>query len=432
MIWNETKECMSRDEIANLQGKRLHSQISRVYHNVEFYRKKMQQLGIEPGDIQTIDDIVKLPFTTYEDLRDNYPYGLLAVPRTEIVRVQASSGTTGKPKLLCYTRKDIDIWSECVARAMTMAGLTRDDILQVGYGYGLFTGGLGAHYGAENLGAMVIPMSTGNTQKLITMMIDCEVTAIACTPSYLLHVAEALEAQGLVDKIKLKYAICGAEPWTDAMRDQIEKRLNIKAFDIYGLTEIMGPGVACDCEHRKGLHIYEDHFYPEIIHPETLEQLPHGELGELCITTLTKEGMPLIRYRTRDLTSLEYGKCDCGRTMARIQRFRGRSDDMLVIRGVNVFPSQVEHALLTVAGTTPNYFITVDRVNNNDTFDVAIEVEERFFSDEVRVLEKLRSDVEAAIHQVVGIKAKVKLVEPNTLPHSEGKTKHVEDKRKLV
>ncbi|MBR6325399.1 MAG: phenylacetate--CoA ligase [Lachnospiraceae bacterium] len=432
MIWNETKECMSRDEIANLQGKRLHSQISRVYHNVEFYRKKMQQLGIEPGDIQTIDDIVKLPFTTYEDLRDNYPYGLLAVPRTEIVRVQASSGTTGKPKLLCYTRKDIDIWSECVARAMTMAGLTRDDILQVGYGYGLFTGGLGAHYGAENLGAMVIPMSTGNTQKLITMMIDCEVTAIACTPSYLLHVAEALEAQGLVDKIKLKYAICGAEPWTDAMRDQIEKRLHIKAFDIYGLTEIMGPGVACDCEYRKGLHIYEDHFYPEIIHPETLEQLPHGELGELCITTLTKEGMPLIRYRTRDLTSLEYGKCDCGRTMARIQRFRGRSDDMLVIRGVNVFPSQVEHALLTVAGTTPNYFITVDRVNNNDTFDVAIEVEERFFSDEVRVLEKLRSDVEAAIHQVVGIKAKVKLVEPNTLPHSEGKTKHVEDKRKLV
>ena len=432
MIWNETKECMSRDEIANLQGKRLHSQISRVYHNVEFYRKKMQQLGIEPGDIQTIDDIVKLPFTTYEDLRDNYPYGLLAVPRTEIVRVQASSGTTGKPKLLCYTRKDIDIWSECVARAMTMAGLTRDDILQVGYGYGLFTGGLGAHYGAENLGAMVIPMSTGNTQKLITMMIDCEVTAIACTPSYLLHVAEALEAQGLVDKIKLKYAICGAEPWTDAMRDQIEKRLHIKAFDIYGLTEIMGPGVACDCEYRKGLHIYEDHYYPEIIHPETLEQLPHGELGELCITTLTKEGMPLIRYRTRDLTSLEYGKCDCGRTMARIQRFRGRSDDMLVIRGVNVFPSQVEHALLTVAGTTPNYFITVDRVNNNDTFDVAIEVEERFFSDEVRVLEKLRSDVEAAIHQVVGIKAKVKLVEPNTLPHSEGKTKHVEDKRKLV
>ncbi|MCR5733867.1 MAG: phenylacetate--CoA ligase [Lachnospiraceae bacterium] len=431
MIWNETKECMSRDEIANIQGKRLHTQISRVYHNVEFYRRKMQELGIEPADIQTIDDIVKLPYTTYEDLRDNYPYGLLAVPRSEIVRVQASSGTTGKPKLLCYTRRDIDIWSECVARAMTMAGITKNDIIQVGYGYGLFTGGLGAHYGAENLGAMVIPMSTGNTKKLIDMMIDCEVTAIACTPSYLLHVAEALEQQGLIDKIKLKYAICGAEPWTDAMRDQMESRLHIKAFDIYGLTEIMGPGVACDCEERKGLHIYEDHFYPEIIDPESLKQLPHGELGELCITTLTKEGMPLIRYRTRDLTSLEYEKCACGRTMARIQRFRGRSDDMLVIRGVNVFPSQVEHALLTVAGTTPNYFITVDRVNNSDTFDVAIEVEDRFFTDEVRGLEKLRSDVESAILQTVGIKAKVKLVEPNTLVHSEGKTKHVEDKRKL-
>ncbi|MCR4739676.1 MAG: phenylacetate--CoA ligase, partial [Lachnospiraceae bacterium] len=315
---------------------------------------------------------------------------------------------------------------------MTMAGITKNDIIQVGYGYGLFTGGLGAHYGAENLGAMVIPMSTGNTKKLIDMMIDCEVTAIACTPSYLLHVAEALEQQGLIDKIKLKTAICGAEPWTDAMRDQMESRLKIKAYDIYGLTEIMGPGVACDCGERRGLHIYEDHFYPEIIDPETLKQQPHGAAGELCITTLTKEGMPLIRYRTRDLTSLEYGKCECGRTMARIQRFKGRSDDMLVIRGVNVFPSQVEHALLTVAGTTPNYFITVDRVNNTDTFDVAIEVEERFFTDEVRGLEKLRSDVEGAILQAVGIKAKVKLVEPNTLVHSEGKTKHVEDKRKLV
>ncbi|MCR5651222.1 MAG: phenylacetate--CoA ligase [Lachnospiraceae bacterium] len=432
MIWNETKECMSRDEISNLQGKRLHALVSRVYHNVEFYRKKMQELGVEPGDIQTIEDIEKLPFTTYEDLRNAYPYGLLAVPKSEIVRVQASSGTTGKPKLLCYTRHDIDIWSECVARAMTMAGITKNDIIQVGYGYGLFTGGLGAHYGAENLGAVVIPMSTGNTKKLIDMMIDCEVTAIACTPSYLLHVAETLEQQGLVDKIKLKTAICGAEPWTDEMRKQIEKRLNIKAFDIYGLTEIMGPGVACDCECRKGLHIYEDHFFPEIIDPDTLKSRAHGELGELCITTLTKEGMPLLRYRTRDLTSLEYEKCGCGRTMARIQRFKGRSDDMLVIRGVNVFPSQVEHALLTVAGTTPNYFITVDRVNNNDTFDVAIEVEERFFSDEIKKLEKLRSDVEDAIHQVVGIKAKVKLVEPNALPHSEGKTKHVEDRRKLI
>ncbi|MBO6112852.1 MAG: phenylacetate--CoA ligase [Lachnospiraceae bacterium] len=432
MIWNEAKECMGREELRELQGKRLAKQVDRVYHNVEYYRKKMQAIGLTPSDIKSVDDIVKLPFTTYEDLNAAYPYGLCAVPRSQIVRVQASSGTTGKSKVATYTRRDIEIWSECVTRALSMAGVTRDDIIQVGYGYGLFTGGLGAHYGAENLGAMVIPMSTGNTKKLITMMIDCEVTAIACTPSYLLHVAEALEAEGLVDKIKLKYAICGAEPWTDNMRNQIEKRLNIKAFDIYGLTEIMGPGVACDCEYHRGLHIYEDHFLPEIINPETLAPMEAGETGELVITTLTKEGMPLLRYRTRDLTSLETGRCECGRTMARIQRFKGRSDDMLVIRGVNVFPSQVEHALLTVAGTTPNYFITVDRKDNNDTFEVAIEVEDRFFSDEVRVLENLRDKVANAIHQAVGIKAKVKLVEPNTLEHSQGKTKHVLDKRNLV
>lgn len=432
MIWNEAKECMSRDELHELQSKRLVKLVDRVYHNVEYYRKKMQKLGIEPEDIRTVEDVQKLPFTTYEDLNAAYPYGLCAAPLSQIVRVHASSGTTGKSKVATYTRRDIDIWSECVTRALTMAGLTRDDIIQVGYGYGLFTGGLGAHYGAENLGAMVIPMSTGNTKKLITMMIDCQVTAIACTPSYLLHVAEALEAENLVDQVKLKCAICGAEPWTDNMRKQIEERLHIKAYDIYGLTEIMGPGVACDCEYHKGLHIYEDHFLPEIIDPETLKPRKPGEDGELVITTLTKEGMPLIRYRTRDLTSIETEKCECGRTMARIQRFKGRSDDMLVIRGVNVFPSQVEHALLSVAGTTPNYFITVDRVDNNDTFEVAIEVEERFFSDEIRALESLRDRVASAIQQAVGIKARVKLVEPNTLEHSQGKTKHVEDRRKLV
>ncbi|MCR5487068.1 MAG: phenylacetate--CoA ligase [Lachnospiraceae bacterium] len=432
MIWNEAKECMSRDELHELQSKRLVKLVDRVYHNVEYYRKKMQKLGIEPEDIRTVEDVQKLPFTTYEDLNAAYPYGLCAAPLSQIVRVHASSGTTGKSKVATYTRRDIDIWSECVTRALTMAGLTRDDIIQVGYGYGLFTGGLGAHYGAENLGAMVIPMSTGNTKKLITMMIDCQVTAIACTPSYLLHVAEALEAENLVDQVKLKCAICGAEPWTDNMRKQIEERLHIKAYDIYGLTEIMGPGVACDCDYHKGLHIYEDHFLPEIIDPETLKPRKPGEDGELVITTLTKEGMPLIRYRTRDLTSIETEKCECGRTMARIQRFKGRSDDMLVIRGVNVFPSQVEHALLSVAGTTPNYFITVDRVDNNDTFEVAIEVEERFFSDEIRALESLRDRVASAIQQAVGIKARVKLVEPNTLEHSQGKTKHVEDRRKLV
>ena len=431
MIWNETKECMSRDEIETLQSARLVKVVNKVYHNVEYYRKKMQEKGLEPGDIKGLDDLSKLPFTTYEDLNKAYPFGLSAVPVSEIVRVHASSGTTGKPKIGVYTRHDIDTWAECVARCLSMAGITRNDIIQIGYGYGLFTGGLGAHYGAEYLGAMVIPMSTGNTKKLVDMMIDCGATAIACTPSYLLHVAEDLEKLGLIDKIKLKTAICGAEPWTDEMRDQMEARLHIKAYDIYGLTEICGPGVACDCEHHRGLHIWEDHFLPEIINPVTFEQLPGGSDGELVITNLTKEGMPLIRYRTKDLTSLEYDKCECGRTMARIQRFRGRSDDMLIIRGVNVFPSQVEAALLTVEGTTPHYMMVVDRVDNEDTLEVQVEVAENAFTDEVKSLEKLSAAVHAKLKAAIGLNAKVKLVEPNGLEHFDGKSKHVTDKRKL-
>lgn len=312
-----------------------------------------------------------------------------------------------------------------------MIGITRDDVLQVGYGYGLFTGGLGAHYGAEKLGALVVPMSTGNTQKLVTMMIDLQATAIACTPSYLLHVGETLEKENLLDKINLKYAICGAEPWTNEMRDQIEKKLNIKAHDIYGLTEICGPGVAADCEHHKGLHIWEDHFLPEIIDPATGNPLKSGECGELVITTLTKEGMPLIRYRTKDLTTIEKDTCECGRTMARIQRFKGRTDDMLIIRGVNVFPSQVEAALLTIDGTTPHYFMVVDRVDNEDTLEVQVEVEERFFSDEMSALEALSAKIKQTLRTAIGLNAKIKLVEPNTLVHSEGKTKHVVDNRKL-
>ena len=312
-----------------------------------------------------------------------------------------------------------------------MAGITRDDIIQVGYGYGLFTGGLGAHYGAEYLGALVLPMSTGNTQKLLDMMIDCKATAIACTPSYLLHVAEDIEKLGLLDKIKLKTAICGAEPWTDEMRDQMEKRLGIKAHDIYGLTEICGPGVACDCEYHKGLHIWEDHFLPEIIDPATHKDLPAGSDGELVITNLTKEGMPLIRYRTKDLTSLEIDKCECGRTMARIQRFKGRTDDMLIIRGVNVFPSQVEAALLNIDGTTPHYMLVVDRVDNTDTLEVQVEIAEKVFTDEVRGLEKLSNEIHNKLKSAIGLNAKVKLVEPNGLEHSDGKTKHVIDKRKL-
>ena len=423
---------MSRDELADLQSKRLVKVVNRVYHNVEYYRKKMQAVGIEPGDIQGIEDLDKLPYTTKDDLRDTYPFGLFAAPQSEIVRIHASSGTTGKATVVGYTRKDIDTWAECVARALTMAGVTRGDTIQVAYGYGLFTGGLGAHYGAEHLGATVVPMSTGNTKKLTTMMIDFGVTAIACTPSYLLHIAETLEANGDIPNIKLKAAICGAEPWTEQMRLQIEDKLHISAHDIYGLSEIMGPGVACDCKYHKGLHVFEDHFLPEIIDPETLKPIGAGQTGELVFTTLTKEGLPLIRYRTKDLTSISYDKCECGRTLARISRFKGRSDDMLIIRGVNVFPSQVEAALLEMGGTTPHYMMIVDRVNNLDTLEVQVEVEERFFSDEIKELENLTKKIAHAIQQAIGLAVKVKLVEPKSIERSMGKAVHVIDKRKLV
>ncbi len=432
MIWNETKECMSRDEMTVLQSARLVKTVDRVYHNVPFYRKKMQQLGIEPGDIREIADLPKLPFTTKSDLRDNYPFGLFAVPQSEIVRVHASSGTTGKATVVGYTRRDLEIWSECVARALSMAGVTRDDVIQVAFGYGLFTGGLGAHGGAEKLGAMVVPMSTGNTKKLTTMMKDFGVTAIACTPSYLLHIAETLEEAGDIPHIKLKAAVCGAEPWTENMRKQIENKLHINAHDIYGLSEVMGPGVACDCRFHKGLHVYEDHFLPEIIDPETLAPLPAGETGELVFTTITKEGLPLLRYRTRDLTSIDYTPCECGRTLARISRFKGRSDDMLIIRGVNVFPSQIEAALLEMGETTPHYMMVVDRVNNLDTLEVQVEVEERFFSDEIKELEKLTKKIATVIQHAIGLAVKVKLVEPKSIERSMGKAVHVIDKRKLV
>ena len=432
MIWNETKECMSRDEIRNLQSVRLKKMVDRVYHSVEFYRKKMQQMGLEPGDINSIDDLNKLPFTTKNDLRDNYPFGLFAVPQSEVVRIHASSGTTGKATVVGYTRKDIDLWQECVARVLAMAGIGPQDKIQVAYGYGLFTGGLGLHYGAENLGATVIPMSTGNTQKLITMMQDFGATAIACTPSYLLHIAETLEEAGQIPNIQLKAAICGAEPWTENMRKEIEAKLHLKAFDIYGLSEILGPGVAADCEFHKGLHVYEDHFVPEVINPETLEPCKEGEVGELVFTTITKEALPLFRYRTKDLTSISYDKCECGRTLARISRFKGRSDDMLIIRGVNVFPSQVETALLEMAETSPHYMLIVDRVNNLDTLEVQVEVEERFFSDEIKELESLTKKITHVLQSALGLAVKVKLVEPKTIQRSEGKAKRVIDNRKLV
>ena len=432
MIWNEAKECMSRDELQTLQSARLVKLVDRVYHNVEFYRKKMQQLGIEPGDIKGIEDITKLPFTTKNDLRDNYPFGLFAVPQSQIVRVHASSGTTGKATVVGYTRKDISVWAECVARAFAQAGLGRDDVIQIAYGYGLFTGGLGAHYGAENLGATVVPMSTGNTKKLVTMMKDFGATAIACTPSYLLHIAETLEAGDDIKDIKLKAAICGAEPWTEQMRKQIEEKLGINAFDIYGLSEIMGPGVACDCIYHKGLHVNEDHFFPEILNPETLAPCAEDETGELAFTTLTKEGIPLLRYRTRDLTSISYAKCECGRTTARLSRFKGRSDDMLIIRGVNVFPSQVEAALLEMGETSPHYMMIVDRINNLDTLEVQVEVDEAFFFDRLSELDSLTKKIAHVLQQAIGLAVKVKLVEPNTIERSMGKAVHVIDKRKLV
>ncbi len=431
MIWNETKECMSRDELTALQSARLRKIVSRVYHNVESYRKKMQKIGIEPGDIRGIEDLPNLPFTTKEDLRDNYPFGLFAVPQSEVVRVHASSGTTGKATVVGYTRRDIEIWSECVTRCLTMAGIGKNDRIMVAYGYGLFTGGLGLHYGAENLGSMVVPVSTTSTSKQLQLMEDFGATAIACTPSYLVHLMETLKSENKLDRIKLRTALCGAEPWTEAMRERLETGLKINAHDIYGLSEIMGPGVSTDCEYHVGSHFMEDHFYPEIIDSETLESTPDGETGELVITTLTKEALPMLRYRTKDLTSLTHEVCACGRTTARISRFKGRTDDMLIIRGVNVFPSQIEAALLEMGDTAPHYLIVVDRVDDMDTFEVWVELEESMLSDEVRVLENITKKITNALRQALGLTPVVKLVQANTIERSSGKAKHVIDKRNL-
>lgn len=431
MIWNEAKECMSRDERAHLQSVRLVKQVNNVYHNVEYYRRKMQNVGLEPGDIKGIEDLNKLPFTTKDDLRNTYPFGLFAVPKSQVVRIHASSGTTGKATVVGYTRHDLEIWEECVARVLSMGNVGSEDTVQISYGYGMFTGGLGAHYGAEHVGATVVPISTGNTKKQLTMMRDFGVTAIMCTPSYLMYLAEAIEEQGLLPELQLKTAFCGAEPWTEEMRKEIERRLHIKAHDIYGLSEIMGPGVAGDCEFHNGLHISEDHFVPEIISPETYEGIPDGQVGELVFTTLTKEALPLIRYRTKDLTSITHEKCECGRTTARLSKFVGRSDDMLIIRGVNVFPSQVEAALLEMGEVSPNYLMIVDRVNNLDTLEVLVEVDEKFFSDEIRQLESLTKKITQVLQNALLIAPKVKLVEPKTLERSEGKAVRVIDRRKL-
>lgn len=422
---------MSREEMRACQSQRLIDMVERVYHNVPFYRHKMQELGLHPEDIKGIEDLKRLPFTTKQDLRDNYPFGLFAVPQSEIVRVHASSGTTGKPTVVGYTRRDLNTWSEVVARCLVSAGAHKHDIVHIAYGYGLFTGGLGLHYGSERIGATVIPISGGNTKRQLQIMHDFGSTIIACTPSYSLFLAEALEEAGVKrEEYKLRIGIFGAEPWTENMRREIEERWKIKAIDIFGLSEIIGPGVSCECEYQDGLHVQEDHFIPEIIDPVTLDVLPGGAEGELVFTTVTKEGLPLLRYRTRDLTTLNYEPCKCGRTLVRMHKCTGRSDDMLIIRGVNLFPSQIESVLLQMSETKPHYLLIVDRVNNLDTLDLHVEVDQQFFQDKISELQKLTKKIQNNLESTLGLSVNVKLVEPKTIERSEGKAKRVIDKRK--
>ncbi|MEG0154526.1 MAG: phenylacetate--CoA ligase [Lachnospiraceae bacterium] len=438
MEWKERirdpkAECMGLEERAELQGKKLVDLVNRVYGTVPFYTDKMKEMGIEPGDIKGIEDIHKLPFTTKEDLRSNYPFGFVAVPQSEIVRVQGTSGTTGKLTLASYTQSDVDLWGECVARCLTMAGITSEDMIHICYGYGLFTGGMGIDFGARALGATSIPMSAGNTKRQMMCMEDFGATAFACTPSYALHLAESMAEAGVVDRMKIKVGIHGAEPWTKEMREKIESILHINCFDIYGLCEIMGPGVAQDCIHHSGLHVQADHFYPEVLDVATQKQCAPGETGELVFTTLSKMGMPLIRYRTKDLTSISYETCACGRTTPRISKFTGRTDDMKVIRGVNVFPTQVETALLGMGGdVAPHYLMIVDRENNMDVLTVMVEVDEKYFSDEIKRLDALKNKIGAVLKQALGVSARVKLVEPKTIERSEGKAKRVIDNREGI
>lgn len=431
MYYNEEFETLPRPALESLQLKRLKGMVERVYAKVPFYRESFDKAGIRPDHVQSLDDLRRLPFTVKQDMRNSYPYGLFAAPMDEIVRIHASSGTTGKPTVVGYTQKDIEIWSELMARSFVAAGVHKGDIIHNSYGYGLFTGGLGAHYGAEKLGASVIPMSGGNTKRQILIMKDFGSTVLTCTPSYSLYLAESAVEEGVdFQNLKLRVGIFGAEPWSEAMRGEIEQKLNLCAIDIYGLSEIMGPGVAIECHEAKcGLHIWEDHFIPEIINPETGEPAAEGEKGELVITTITKEGIPLLRYRTRDITSISYEPCRCGRTHARIARMSGRSDDMLIIRGVNVFPSQIESILMKIEGVEPHYLLIVDRKDNLDILEVQVEVDERIFSDEIKQLQILAQTIEKEIKDLLGVSCKVRLVEPKTIMRSEGKAKRVLDKR---
>ncbi len=431
-IWNESSECMPPEEREALQMERLQALVSRVYENVPFYRKRLDEAGVRPGDVQSLEDLKRIPFTLKTDLRDNYPFGLFAVPMDEIVRIHASSGTTGKPTVVGYTRGDIEVWAEVMARTLVSAGAWKNDIIQNAYGYGLFTGGLGAHYGAERVGAAVVPISVGNTKRQIMLMKDFGVTVLCATPSYSLYLAEAAEEAGFrIKDLPLRVGVFGAEPWSDRMRLEIERNLDIRAIDIYGLSEIIGPGVAAECGVQDGLHIMDDHFLPEVIDPVSGEVLEEEELGELVITTLTKEGIPLLRYRTRDVTSLKRARCACGRTSVRMRRLTGRSDDMLIIRGVNVFPSQIEGVLLQVPEVAPHYVIYVDRVKNLDQLTVHIEVSEKMFSDEIKELARLEKRIKGEIESVLGVVVDIKLVEPRTITRSEGKAQRVIDRRKF-
>jgi phenylacetate-CoA ligase len=430
--WDKEKECMPRKELEELQLRRFKETVYRVYAFVPAYKEKMDQAGIKPEDIKSLKDLQKLPFTTKQDLRDNYPFGLFALPMSEVVRIHSSSGTTGKPTVVGYSKKDIDIWSELMARALTSAGATRYSVIQNAYGYGLFTGGLGVHYGAEKIAASVIPSSGGNTKRQIMLMQDFGTTVLTCTPSYALFMSEVMREMGIgPNDLKLNAGIFGAEPWSENMRREIENKLEIDAYDIYGLSEIIGPGVAIECPNKQGLHIAEDHFLAEIIDPISEQVLEDGNQGELVITTITKEALPIIRYRTRDLTSLDKNICDCGRTHVRMQKVLGRSDDMVIIRGVNVFPSMVESVLLNIPGVEPHYLLIVDRKGNLDQLEVQVEVSEQLFSDEVRKLEELGAIIAKEMESALGVNARIRLVEPKSIERSEGKAKRVIDKRNI-
>ena len=429
VYWNEKAETMPRDELEELQGQKLQKLAKYVYDNIDFYKKRFDEQGIKPGDIKSLADITKLPLTLKTDLRDHYPFGLNAVPLDEIVRIHASSGTTGKPTVVSYTRKDIDDWTELMARTVMAPGVTHEDVVQNAYGYGLFTGGLGFHYGAEKVGCSVIPISGGNTERQLMIMQDFGSTVMTCTPSYALYIAEYAKSQGIdVSKLALKKAICGAEPWSDNLRKTIEDELQIDAYDIYGLSEIYGPGVSVECEEKDGMHVWEDYFIVEVLDKETYEPVTEGEEGVLAFTTLEKTGIPLIRYITYDISRVSKEKCKCGRTHCRMRKVTGRADDMLIVRGINVFPSQIEHALMQIPGVAGYYQIIVDR-DIIDSLSVQVELTLDTFSDEMKVLEKFKNDIENKLFSILQVKASVELVAPGTLPRTEGKAKHVIDNR---